>query len=139
VTESSHLNKLPPIWTGRDSSLTEIPLGQQLLQPCVLGLDLSQTLHIHRLELAESLAPGVDRHIADPVLLGDLGHRGLIGLTQDLYHLLFRKSGLFHGSSLSEKTIFRSFSWDANRLAGQIAAARAHRKMTNQQRFTMAA
>src|SRR6185437_368311 len=80
----------------------KITFRQQLLQPCVLAFHLAQTLHVHRLELAEALAPAVDRDIADPMLLGDLGHRGLVRLPQDLDHLPFVESGLLHGSSLPE-------------------------------------
>src|SRR5580692_3368036 len=47
-------------------------LGQHLLEPCVLGLKLAQPLHLHRLELPEALAPGADRDVAHPVLLGHL-------------------------------------------------------------------
>jgi hypothetical protein len=35
--------------------------------------------------------------IADPVFLGDLGDRPLVGLAEDRHHLLFGESGLFHG------------------------------------------
>lgn len=40
------------------------PLGQQLLQPIVLLLQLTQPLHVSRFQLAEALAPSVDSHIA---------------------------------------------------------------------------
>jgi len=36
------------------------------------------------------------------MLLGDLGHRGLVRLAQDLDHCFFCKPGLLHGSSLPE-------------------------------------
>ena len=62
--------------------------------------------------------------------LGDLGHRRLFRLPQNLHHLLLAKSSLLHVSSLPDKAIFQSFSWDANRLAAQppeSGSAREHR------------
>ena len=50
------------------------------------GLKLPQSLHVHRLQLPKALAPGVDRDIADPVLLGHLRHGRLVRLAQDLDH-----------------------------------------------------
>src|SRR5579872_5357437 len=80
-------------------------LGQYLLEPSVLGLKLPQPLHIHRLKLPEALAPGIDRDIADPVLLGYFRHRRLVRLAQDLDHLFFRKPCLLHGPLGSRRTI----------------------------------
>src|SRR6202044_3133042 len=60
----------------------KIPLSYQLLQPTVLKLQLAQPLHVNRLERAESLAPGVNRHLTNPVPLGHLGHRRLVRLAQ---------------------------------------------------------
>src|SRR6202051_2010250 len=36
------------------------------------AVELAQAFHIHRLQFAKPLAPRAQRHIADPVLLGDL-------------------------------------------------------------------
>src|ERR1700741_1415359 len=47
----------------------EIALGNQLLQPSILGLKLLQTPHVIRLQAPEPLAPSVDRLLADPVPL----------------------------------------------------------------------
>ena len=58
-------------------------LGQQLLEPTVLGLKLPQSLHIDRFQLPEALAPGVDRDVAFPVLLCHLCDKRLVRLAQD--------------------------------------------------------
>jgi hypothetical protein len=42
--------------TSRITLDLEVALGQELLQPRVLLLELSQTLHVRRLELTEPLA-----------------------------------------------------------------------------------
>jgi hypothetical protein len=75
----------------------EVALGHQLLELGVLLLELPKPLHVDRLQLAESLAPGVDRLLADAVLLGHLRHRTLVRLAQDLDHLLFAEPTLLHG------------------------------------------
>jgi hypothetical protein len=41
---------------------------------------LSHALHVCRVGLPESLAPGVEREVADAVLLGDLRNRRLVRL-----------------------------------------------------------
>lgn len=81
----------------------QIPFTSQLFWPRVLLLQLPQSLHIHRFQLPKALASGVDRHVADTKLLGHFRHRCLIGLTQNLDHLLFGKSGLLHGCLLPER------------------------------------
>ena len=74
----------------------KIPLRNQLLELRVLLLELTQPLHIDCFQLAKALAPGVDRDIADTVLLGHLRYRRLVRLAQDLAHLLFAKPALPH-------------------------------------------
>src|SRR5690606_41214663 len=78
----------------------EVSLGHQLLQPRILLLELLQAPNICDLEVPISLAPGVDRGFAHAVLLCDLRHRGLIGLTQNPDHLIFGIPPLLHGFSL---------------------------------------
>lgn len=51
-----------------------------------------RALDVSRLHLSKVLAPRVDRGLADLVLLGGLGHRGSICLTQDRDHLLLGES-----------------------------------------------
>jgi hypothetical protein len=87
----------------------EVALGHQLLELGVLLLEMTQPLHVDRLELAEALAPQIDRLIRDPVLLGHFDHRRGVGLTQDPDHLLFRKSGLLHDSLAVRGAIFSKF------------------------------
>ena len=50
----------------------EIALGHQLLQPRILRFELPQALDVVRLKTSETLAPSVDRLLADAV---PLGHR----------------------------------------------------------------
>jgi hypothetical protein len=57
----------------------------------------TQAFDVSHFKLAEVLAPGIDRGLADLVLLGRLGHRGAVCLAQDRHHLLFRESTLSHG------------------------------------------
>jgi hypothetical protein len=53
----------------------EIPLGHQLLQPRILGLELLQAPDVARPKAAETLPPSVDRLLADTVPLGDGRYR----------------------------------------------------------------
>src|SRR6185312_10667609 len=100
----------------------EVPLRQQLLQLAILGGERLQLLHFRRLQLPEVLAPDVDRLLADPVLLGDLGHRRTVGLTQDRHHLLVGKSALSHRLFLlGEEPSFQK-SADRKRQAGQVTS-----------------
>src|SRR6266487_3432932 len=74
----------------------EITLGHQLLQPRVLRLELPQAPDIGRLQAAETLAPSVDRLLADPVPLGHRRNLIAIRLADDRDHLLFRESTFAH-------------------------------------------
>src|SRR4051794_20957928 len=74
----------------------EVALRHQLLQPSVFLFQLTQALHVGRVELAELPAPHIDRLLADAVLLGDLRNRGLVGLAENLDHLLFGESTFTH-------------------------------------------
>src|SRR5690606_10350210 len=77
----------------------KIALGQQLLELRVLLLELSQALHIGRLELPEPLAPGIDRDVTDSLLLGERRDRSLVRLAKDLLPLFFCESTSSHCSS----------------------------------------
>jgi hypothetical protein len=61
---------------------------------------------------ANTLAPRIDRLLADSMLLGHLGHRAVVSFAQDVQHLLFGRSSLFSlvPSLLREKPI-SSFDW----------------------------
>jgi hypothetical protein len=74
----------------------EVALGNELLQPRVLRLELLQAAHVIRLQRPEALAPRVKRLLADAVLLGDGCLRITIRFPQDRHHLLVRKSALAH-------------------------------------------
>ena len=75
----------------------ELTLGQELLEPGVLAFERAQPLDALRRELAEVLAPGLDRLFADLVLLGSLGYRGPVCLAQRRDQLILRESTLPHG------------------------------------------
>ncbi len=75
--------------TSRITSISRSRSATSFFSSTVLLLELPQPLHVHGLELAEPLAPGVDRLVADAVPLRDLRHRAPIRLAQDLHHLLF--------------------------------------------------
>src|SRR5262249_51650903 len=74
----------------------EIALGNELLELGVLSFELAKAFDISRIQLPESLAPGVDGLLADFMLLGNLGDRTAIGFTQDRDHLFFAKAALLH-------------------------------------------
>jgi hypothetical protein len=78
----------------------EVALGQELLQPGVLLLEAAKRLDVGGFELAVSLAPQVQRLLADAVLLRYFRYRRLVGLAEDLDHLVFGESDLRMGSSL---------------------------------------
>jgi hypothetical protein len=70
----------------------------QLLQPRILGLELLQAPDVVRSKAAETLAPGVDRLLANTVPLGDHRHLIAIRLADDRNHLLFRETRFAHCS-----------------------------------------
>src|SRR5205823_1675926 len=72
----------------------EITLGHQLLEPGVLRLELPQAPDVARLQAPETLAPSVDRLLADPVPLGHRRNRIAVRLADDRDHLLFREPDL---------------------------------------------
>jgi hypothetical protein len=74
----------------------EVTLGDQLLQPRILCLELLQPAHIIRLHGAETLAPRVDRLLGNAVLLGDARLGVPIRFAQDRNHLLVREPRLAH-------------------------------------------
>ncbi len=74
----------------------KIALSKQLLELGVLRLQRLQALHVGWLQAPEVLTPAVDRLLANPVLLGRLGHRGPVGLAQNRDHLLVGASALSH-------------------------------------------
>jgi hypothetical protein len=76
----------------------EIALRHELLQPRILRLELPQALDIVRLQSTETLAPSIDRLLADAVPLGHRCHRIAIRLPDDRHHLLFRKTSFPHCS-----------------------------------------
>ena len=96
----------------------KLPVGDHLLQPAVLLLELPQALHIGGLQRAEVLPPAVDRLGADPVLLCDLRHRPLVGLPEDRHHLLFGERVFFMAPPGPEDAILSSLSWSEKRQAG---------------------
>src|SRR5690606_22637264 len=83
-----------------------LSLGHHALELRVLGFKLPQPLHVRRVQLAEALAPAVQRLFADLVLAGDLGHRYAVGLPQDRHHLFFGESALSHGLLASGREPF---------------------------------
>jgi hypothetical protein len=101
----------------------EVPIGDHLLQPAVLLLELPQPFDVSGLQRAEPLPPGVDRLIADAVLLGHLGDRPLVGLAEDGHHLLFRESGLLHGSLAASRAPFSQAS-AGPKIARQVKSSR---------------
>src|SRR6516225_508539 len=76
----------------------EITLGHQLLQPCVLRLEVPQAPDVGRLQATETLAPSVDRLLADPVPLRHRRNLVAIRLADDRNHLLFREPTFAHCS-----------------------------------------
>jgi hypothetical protein len=60
----------------------------------------AQSLHIRRLELAEALAPGIQRLVAHFVFLGDLRDRCAVGFAKLGNHFFFGESALLHGLPL---------------------------------------
>src|SRR5205807_10449893 len=76
----------------------EITLDNQLLQPRILGLELLQAPDVARLKAAETLAPGVDRLLADAVPLGHRRNLITIRLADDRDHLHFRETRFAHCS-----------------------------------------
>jgi hypothetical protein len=74
----------------------EITLGNQLLQPRILGLELLQAPDLVRLKATETLAPCVDRLVADPVPLAHHRPWLAIRLADDRDHLLFRETRFAH-------------------------------------------
>src|SRR5471032_175429 len=101
----------------------ELALGQELLQPGVLAFERTQTLDVLRREFAEVLAPGVDRLLADLVLLGSLGDRRPVCLAQRRNHLFFRESTLPHGLLAVEEPSSQELLVRRNR-AGQVRPGR---------------
>src|SRR6185436_16334388 len=73
-------------------------LRHELLQSRILRLELPQALDVVRLQSTETLAPSIDRLLADAVPLGDGCHRIAIPLPDDRDHLLFRKTCFPHCS-----------------------------------------
>src|SRR5690606_18518458 len=71
-------------------------LGEHPLELGVLRLELLEPLGVVGAHAAEALPPGVDRLIADPVLLGHHRDGGLVRLAEDLDHLLLGKPALAH-------------------------------------------
>src|SRR5690606_20920646 len=84
-------------------------LGQQLLQPSVLRLQLLQALGVGHAHAAELAAPQVVRRLAEAVLAAQLldRHPGL-GLTQEADDLLFGKALLHVQSPCSGELDSRS-------------------------------
>jgi hypothetical protein len=76
----------------------QVAVGHHLLQAPVFVLEVAQALDVGGIQRPKVFPPGVDRRGADAVLLGHLRHRPLVGLAEDGHHLLFRESGLLHGS-----------------------------------------
>jgi hypothetical protein len=75
-------------------------LGDDPLQPRVLGLELPQLLRIRDLHPAERLAPRIERRRRDPVTSAqvlDLGPR--LVLLQNRDHLLVAEPASLHPSS----------------------------------------
>jgi len=88
-----------PVFCGDFLDLDlEITLDNQLLQPRILGLELLQAPDVARLKAAETLAPGVDRLLADAVPLGHRRNLITIRLADDRDHLLFRETRFAHCS-----------------------------------------
>src|SRR4029079_8807751 len=76
----------------------EIALRHELLQSRILRLELPQALDVVRLQSTETLAPSIDRLLADAVPRGLRCHRIAIPLPDDRDHLLFRKTSFSHCS-----------------------------------------
>src|SRR5579864_3872324 len=60
-----------------------LALGNHALELRILGLQLAQTLHIRRLELAEAASPHIDRLLTDLMLPGHVGDRNAISFAKD--------------------------------------------------------
>src|SRR5262245_21399663 len=86
----------------------EITLGNQLLQPRILGLQLLQAPDLLRLKPTETLTPRVNRLLADSVPLGDHRDRVAIRLADHRHHLLFRETRLAHCSLRSGASLSRN-------------------------------
>jgi hypothetical protein len=96
----------------------EVPLGEQLLQPGVLLLQLSELLHIIGGHAAETLSPRVDRLLADAVALSDLGYRITVRLARVPTICSSENLPFLMAPSLSVGATFSSFSWSEKSRAG---------------------
>src|SRR6185369_1649889 len=96
----------------------KIALRHELLQSRILRLELPQALNVVRLQSTETLAPSIDRLLADAVPLGDGCHRIAIPLPDDRDHLLFRKTCFPHCSLRIGSQSLNS-RWSENPGAGQ--------------------
>ena len=81
------------------------------------ALERPQPLGVHRLNLTESLAPGVDRLVAHSVLLAT-SDTAAVRLAQDLDHLLSENLFFFMASSVPRGPLSKSINWTENRPAG---------------------
>src|SRR5262249_38931676 len=90
----------------------EIALGNELLELGVLGFELAKALNVGRIQLPESLAPGVDGLLADLVLLRNLGHWTAISFPQNRDHLFFGETALLHRLPFwAAGTILSTYDW----------------------------
>lgn len=71
---------------------SEIPLGDEFLQPSALTFEFAKALHIGGFHGAEALASGVNRLLANGAILGCGRHRISVSFSENLYDLLFAET-----------------------------------------------
>src|SRR5437762_4138203 len=95
-------------------------LGQQLLQLCVLRLELAQALGFRNLHSAELRPPTVERRIAETVLTAQILHcYTSLRLLQNSNDLLLGKPSLLHVRLSFQKRTLLTSRWYRLRGAGQ--------------------
>lgn len=115
----------------------KVALGQQLLETGVFLLQRPQLFHVGRIQLAVALSPEIQRLLADTVLLGDLRDRRLVGLAENLDHLVFGESGLAHEAPRRSGAILSTFNWSENRPAGHPGILVPDKKVSRRARGSL--
>jgi hypothetical protein len=89
-------------WALSSLDNTSLTLPERVLPATSLARHPPQTLHVYRLQFAKALTPGVNRRVADPVPLGNLGHRASSPSRRIFAICSSKKAGRLHGSSFVE-------------------------------------
>jgi hypothetical protein len=98
--------------------------SQQLLEPVVLGLQVTQPLRLAGLHAAKARAPLVERRVAEAALTADVLDRNTgLGLLEKPDDLLVGEPALAHVRSFLWKRTLLTLRWYALRGAGQIDRA----------------